>query len=203
MDHGEPGLFDLPVPEPHAAKPKPRRARNRETWACTVTADVTIVDPAPVTEAIERYIEETPVFDATTGTILEDPALHDAGPAPTQPLIEQLLWLIWPGAGMEELDESGAIRIIGLDLDATATGPAAAPGTITWTTTVKLTDVARLRTLATQAHPEDADLIPDDFPLAWQHATDPYAPLRAIPGIQWQPRTVEVTHLPANAPRNP
>lgn len=65
------------------------------------------------------------------------------------------------------------------------------------TVTVKLTDVDRVRRLATQAHPEDAALIADSLAVAWQRAADPFAPLRSIPGIAWRPVKVDVEHLPA------
>jgi hypothetical protein len=46
MDANEPGLFELPHREPHAPSEPPLRGRNRETWALTATAEVTIIDAA-------------------------------------------------------------------------------------------------------------------------------------------------------------
>ena len=75
-------------------------------------------------------------------------------------------------------------------------------GTVTWTVTVKLTDVDELRRLATEAHPDAAGLIADSLAVAWQRAADPFAPLRSIPGTAWRPGQVDVEHLPARAVGN-
>lgn len=74
-----------------------------------------------------------------------------------------------------------------------------APGryTVTWSLAVKLTDVDKVRRLATQASCEETDLIADSFPVAWQRAADAFAPLRSIPGITRRPVQVDVEHLPA------
>lgn len=199
MDNVEPGLFDLPEPEPEPAPQsspaRPRRGRNRETWSCTVTAAVSVDDPAAVTAELTRYQEDTVVVDAFSGEVIEDPASEEAGPDPALPPLEQLPWLIWPTRGLEELLEEGAFRV--LDGTSTVLLEASDRGTLTWTVTVKLTDVQLLRQLATRAHPADADLIGDDLAVAWQRAADPFAPLRSIPGLSWRPLSVEVEHLPA------
>lgn len=199
MDDVEPGLFDLPELEPgptsQSSPAQPRRGRNRETWACTVTAEVTIVDAATVTAALTRFLEDTVVIDAFSGDVIEDPASEDAGPDPALPPLPQLAWLIWPTGGLEELLEEGAFRV--LDVDSAVTPEASDRGTIAWTVTVKLTNVQLLRRLATRTHPEDADLIANTLSVAWQRAADPFAPLRPIPGIEWRPVSVEVTHVPA------
>ena len=199
MDNVEPGLFDLPEPEPEPAPQsspaRPRRGRNRETWSCTVTAAVSVDDPAAVTAELTRYQEDTVVVDAFSGDVIEDPASEEAGPDPALPPLEQLPWLIWPTRGLEELLEEGAFRV--LDGTSTVLPEASDRGTLTWTVTVKLTDVQCLRQLATRAHPADADLIGDDLAVAWQRAADPFAPLRSIPGLSWRPLSVEVEHLPA------
>ncbi len=199
MDNVEPGLFDLPEPEPEPAPQsspaRPRRGRNRETWSCTVTAAVSVDDPAAVTAELTRYQEDTVVVDAFSGEVIEDPASEEAGPDPALPPLEQLPWLIWPTRGLEELLEEGAFRV--LDGTSTVLPEASDRGTLTWTVTVKLTDVQLLRRLATRAHPADADLIADSLAVAWQHAADPFAPLHSIPGISWRSLSVEVQHLPA------
>lgn len=71
--------------------------------------------------------------------------------------------------------------------------------TVTWTVTVKLTDVDELRRLAAGAHPDAAGLIADSLAVAWQRAADPFAPLASIPGIAWRPGQVDVEHLPTRA----
>ena len=44
MDATEPGLFDLPDRERSGTANRPLRGRNRETWARTATAEVTVID---------------------------------------------------------------------------------------------------------------------------------------------------------------
>ena len=199
MDTVEPGLFDLPepapepTPQPSPARPRP--GRNRETWACTVSAEVAIVDAAAVTAALAQYREDTVVVDAFSGAVIEDPASEEAGPDPTLPPLPQLAWLIWPTRGLEELLEEGAFRVF--DVESAVTSQAADRGTATWTITVKLTDVQVLRRLATRAHPADVDLIADSLAAAWLRAADPFAPLRSIPGIEWRPVSVDIEHVPA------
>lgn len=194
MDNVEPGLFDLPgrkpEPTPQSSPEPPRPGRNRETWACTVTAEVTIVDAATVTAALTRYLEDTVVVD-----VIEDPASEDAGPVPARPPLPQLAWLIWPTGGLEELLEKGAFRV--LDAGSSVTPETSDRGTITWTVTVKLTDVQLLRRLATRAQPADADLIASSLAVAWQRAADSFAPLRSIPGISWRPVSVDIAPVPA------
>jgi len=51
MDANEPGLFDLPDRERPATPERPLRGRNRETWARTATAEVTIVDAGALHES--------------------------------------------------------------------------------------------------------------------------------------------------------
>lgn len=199
MDTVEPGLFDLPepapepTPQPSPARPRP--GRNRETWSCTVSAEVAIVDAAAVTAALAQYREDTVVVDAFSGAVIEDPASEEAGPDPTLPPLPQLDWLIWPTGGLEELLEEGAFRVF--DVESAVTSQAADRGTATWTVTVKLTDVQVLRRLATRAHPADVDLIADSLAAAWLRAADPFAPLRSIPGISWRPVSVDIAHVPA------
>ncbi|AWH96400.1 hypothetical protein [Dietzia psychralcaliphila] len=199
MDTVEPGLFDLPepapepTPQPSPARPRP--GRNRETWSCTVSAEVAIVDAAAVTAALAQYREDTVVVDAFSGAVIEDPASEEAGPDPTLPPLPQLNWLIWPTGGLEELLEEGAFRVF--DVESAVTSEAADRGTATWTVTVKLTDVQLLRRVATRAQPADAVLIASSLAVAWLRAADSFAPLRSIPGISWRPVSVDIAHVPA------
>ena len=205
MDNVEPGLFDLPEhelePERPVAPSRTQTGRNRQKWSCTVTAAVSIVDAAAVTAELTRYLEDTVVVDAFSGAVIEDPASDEAGPDPALPPFEQLPWLIWPTRGLEELLEEGAFRV--LDGTSAVTPIASDRGTVTWTVTVKLTDVQLLRGLATRAHPTDADVIADNLAAAWQRAADPFAPLRSIPGVSWRPLSVEVEHVPARSAIGP
>jgi hypothetical protein len=203
MDATEPGLFDLPEQEPSTtAKRGPARGRNRETWTRTATAVVTILDAAAVLQAAAR-MEETGItiqLGADPGAEDEDtgPAIPGPGAAPDP--LDALAWQIWPTAGLEGLLEVGAFQVLAINSDVATQSEDRAR--VTWTVTVKLTDVDQLRRLAIRAHPEDEALIPDSLEVAWQHAADPFAPLRSIPGITWQPGHVQVEHQPARAARN-
>lgn len=199
MNHAEPGLFDLPEPERQPPPSRTQTGRNRQMWTCTVTAEVSIVDAAAVKGATGHYLANTVVIDAGTRAVIEDPGLHDAGSDPAHPPFDQLPWLINPITGLQTLMEEGAFRIV--DVDIAVTPESADRGTATWTITVKLTDVHALRRLATQAHPDDAELIADSLALAWQRAADPFAPLHSIPGITWRPVSVNIEHVPARIAR--
>lgn len=195
MDHAEPGLFELPAPEPQAPPQRPHRGRNRETWARTATAEVSIIDPAAVAEAMARAEANAVTIGSSADPVVEDPSLQNAGAEPAARALDQLAWLIWPTDGLEALIEAGAFRIVSVECE--VVGEAVDRGTATWTVTVKLTDVDGLRRLATEAHPDQAALVPDSLAVAWRCAVDPYAPLRSIPGIAWRPVQVAVKHLPA------
>jgi len=200
MDANEPGLFDLPDREPPAPPGRPRRGRNRETWARTATAEVTIIDAGALHEAAAR-VEE----GAVTIGLRADPDVEDTEPGgpdvvPPNDAFEALGWLIWPTDGLEGPLEAGAFRIISVHSDVVA--ESVDRGTVTWTVTVKLTDVDELRRLAAQAHPEEAGLIADSLAVAWQRAADPFAPLISIPGTAWRPGQVDVEHLQARAAAN-
>lgn len=178
MHDSEPGLFDLPDPDPSAPALRPPRGRNRETWARTATAGVTIIDAAAVNEAVARA--EANGVTVGAGSVAVDPPRTETEAKPPDRALDSLAWLIWPTDGQEALLEAGAFRIVSVDSEVVAESPDR--GTATWTITVKLTDVDRLRRLATQAHPDEAALIVDSLAAAWGHAADPFAPLRSIPG---------------------
>lgn len=196
MDDAEPGLFEwLPDPEPQPPPSRLPRGRNRETWALTATAEVSIVDAAAVDEALAQAEANGLMIGWSNDAVDEDPAPHEAEAKPVARALDQLAWLIWPTDGMDALIEAGAFRV--LLVDSAVVSESADRGTATWTITVKLTHVDQLRRLAAQAHPDEAASIADSLALAWQRAADPFAPLRSIPGIAWRPLTVDVEHLPA------
>lgn len=146
-------------------------------------------------EAAARAAANSVTIGSSADSVVEDPSLQDAGAEPAARALDQLAWLIWPTDGLEALMEAGAFRIVSGECE--VVGESADRGTATWTVTVKLTDVDRLRRLATQAHPDEAALITDSPAVAWQRAAGPFAPLRSIPGIAWRPVQVDVKHLPA------
>ncbi len=200
MDANEPGLFDLPDPERSASPERPLRGRNRETWARTTTAEVTIIDAGVLHEAVAR-IED----DAVTIRLRADPDLENIEPGapdvgPASDAFDTLGWLIWPTDGMQGLLEAGAFRIVSVDSEVVA--ESVDRGTVSWTVTVKLTNVDELRRLAAEAHPDEAGLIADSLAVAWRLAADPFAPLRSIPGTAGRPGQVDVEHLPAKAVGN-
>ncbi len=200
MDANQPSLFDLPALERRSAANRPLRGRNRETWARTATAEVTVIDAGALHVAAARAAE-----NAVTIGLPADPDLEDTEPwpsdaAPTSTAFDALCWLICPTAGMEGPLEAGALRVLSVDSQVVA--ESVDRGTATWTVTVKLTDVGELRRLAAEANPDAAGLIEDSLAVAWQRAADPFAPLRSIPGTAWRPGQVDVQHRPARAVRD-
>jgi len=200
MDANEPGLFDLPDRERPGTANRSLRGRNRERWARTVTAEVTVIDAGALHEAVAQA-----AGNAVTIRLRADPDVEDTEPgscdvAPAGNAFDALGWLICPTGGMEGPLAAGAFRVLSLDSEVVA--ESVDRGTVTWTVTVKLTDVDELRRLAAEAHPDAAGLIADSLAVAWQRAADPFAPLRSIPGTAWRPGQVDVEHLPAKAVGN-
>ena len=200
MDANEPGLFDLPDRERPGTANRSLRGRNRETWARTATAEVTVIDAGALHEAVAQA-----AGNAARIGLRGDPDVEDTEPgscdgAPASSAFDALGWLIWPTSGMEEPLEAGAFRVLSLDSEVVAGSVDRA--TVTWTVTVKLTNVDELRRLAAEAHPDAAGLIAESVAVAWQFAADPFAPLRSIPGTAWRPGQVDVEHRPARAVRN-
>lgn len=196
MHDSEPGLFELPDPDPTAPALRPQRGRNRETWARTATAEVTIIDAAAVNEAGARAEANPVTIGLSADSVAEDPPRTETEAKPADRAFDSLAWLIWPTDGLDALLEAGAFRIVSAHSEVVGESPDR--GTATWTVTVKLTDVDRLRRLATQAHPDEGALIAESLAAAWERAADPFAPLRSIPGIAWRPVKVVVEHLPAS-----
>src|SRR3954451_1800300 len=203
MDNDEPGLFEIPDGRPPPAVERQQSGRNRETWARTATAEVTVIDAAAVLNAVARA-EERAV------TIWRQPDQHEnaedelpqaEAAKSANSTFDAVAGLIWPTDGLEELLEAGAFRLLGMDIEAEA--GSVDRGTLTWTVTVKLGDVQELRRFAAQAHPGQAELIAASLPVAWDLAADPFVPLRSIPGITWQPGNVEVRHVLQRRARSP
>lgn len=204
MDDAQPGLFELPDAEPQPSRPRPRRGKKKESWTRTVTAEVVIVDQATVEEAAARADENSVIVDWNTGPLgsalsapetgakpdLEPEPAPAPEPEPEPTIWDRLAWMIWPNHGLDHLVEADAFRVIAIE--SAVEGESDDRGTAILAVTVKLIDVPALRRLATQAHPDDAALIADDFAAAWHRADDPFAPLHAIPGIEWRPGAVDI-----------
>ncbi len=194
MNADEPTLFDISPAKQPAMSPPRQRGRNRETWARTVTAEITVVDAAALREAA-RDVQAGTVKVALPGLTgeedveAEDPPVQDAADA-----FDALPWLLWPTKAMEAPLEAGAFRVLSQDIEVAPVSEDR--GTLAWTVMVKLTDVNALRGLAAQANPDQAPLIRDSLAAAWQFAADPFAPLHTIPAIAWRPGQVTVQHVP-------
>ena len=197
MEASEPGLFDLPARERPGAVNRALRGRNRQTWARTVTAELTVIDAGALHEAAAHAAQNTVTIELRADPDVEDPEPGSADVAPASTAFDALGWLICPTAGMEGPLEAGAFRVVSVDSEVVS--EFGDRGTVTWTVTVKLTDVDELRRGAAQAHPDAAGVIADNFVVAWQCAADPFAPLYAIPGVAWRPGQVDVEYLPAKA----
>jgi hypothetical protein len=200
MDADDPRLFDLPAPTPPTLPERLPRGRNRETWTCMATAEVTITDAAAVRAASARAEENAMSIGLSDTSGIEDLAADSHGAGTADDAFDALAWLIWPTEGLEPILEVGAVRI--LEVDSEVEAESVDRGRLTWAVTVKLIDVQELRRIATRAHPEETELIADSLAVAWQCAVDPFAPLRPVPGIAWQPGQVEVRHLPARGRRH-
>jgi len=190
----EPALFDMPSAEQPAKSQARQRGRNRETWARTVTAEITIVDPAALREAARRVRESAVTITLPALPHEDDPVAEDPPVGDTEHAFDALTWLLWPTDSMEEPLEAGAFRVLSEDIEVEPESDDR--GTLAWTVTVKLTDVRMLRRLAAEAHPDEAAWIADSLPTAWQCAADPFAPLHAIRAIVWKPGPVTVQHVP-------
>ncbi len=201
MDVNEPGLFEMPDREPAASPGRLPRGRNRETWVRTVTAEVNIIDAQAVRDAALRVEEGGLTIALGAGLDVQD-TMPETGLQAVGDTFEKLAWLIWPTDGLEEPLAAGAFRILSMDRAAVAESDDR--GILTWTVMVKLTDVKELRRIAAQVHPEEAELSATSLAVAWQHAGDPFVPVRSIPGIARRPGQVEVHHVPRRArPGNP
>lgn len=192
MNATEPSLFDMPDQEPPALPDRPQLGRNRETWACTVTTEVTIIDGEALRDAAARAEKKVVTIGLHAG-----PTANDTDVEAAKDPFDVLVWLLWPTDGLEELLEAGAFRI--LEVDSEVVPESDDRATLSWTVTVKLTDVTELRRLAVQAHPDKAELIETGLAVAWPYAADPFAPLRPIPGIVWRPTQVVARHVPRRA----
>ena len=199
MDADQPGLFQLPDREPQVSPQPLQRGKNRQVWQLTATAEVTITD-ASALQAASRSSEGFVITVPAADLGVEKAEYEAPDTAPGDDVFDALAWLIWPSDGLEGALDAGALRI--LSVESEARGDSADHGTATWSVKVKLTDVDAFRRLAVRASPDEEAEISASLAEAWQRASDPFAPLRSIPGITWEPGRVVVEHLPARAGRN-
>ena len=205
MDATEPGLFDLPAEGPATTPVRQQRGRKRERWARSVSAEVTIIDAEILCAAAVRARQDAVTVQFETAADGSDPTSVTHGDLANPPAwaggdaCDSLVWLLWPTAGLESALEADAFQVLSQGCQVAA--ESADRCTLIWTVSVRLKDADALRRLAAQAKPAEAAAIADSLATAWQHAADPYAPLRSIPGISWEPASVEVERLPARAAR--
>lgn len=186
------GLFDLPDPVRSRPPTRSGRGRARETFARTVTADVSVHDA----EAL-RVLQHSVVIGEAAGA--EDDDLADLWEEISRSAAAAVQWCVEPTMGMEPLLESDAVRIGTIDLSAEERS--AGLVRVAWTVTVKVLDAAAVRALALAACPA-TDVatrteIEQGFAAAWNRAADPHAPLAAIPGVTWTSVDVAVTQVPS------
>ncbi len=194
MNADEPALFDMPCARQPVVSPLGQRGRNRETWSRTVIAEITVVDAEALRNAAREARESAVqvVLHERAGDV--DADAEDSGVEAEAHALDALTWLLWPTAAMEPPQEVGAFRVLEEDIEVTPVSED--HGTLTWTVTVKLTDVNALRQLAAQADPDRVPTIRESLAAAWQLAADPYEPLYSIPAITWQRGSVTVQHQP-------
>ena len=190
MESDAPSLFEMEPVGPVRPARTPR-GRRRETWTVTTTATIVVRDASAVDRAFAESAEA-----AYTLAVLDDPVEEEAGEL--SPL-GKVVWLVWPNEGLDEAADAGAFMLFSVGTE--VLDEVEDRGTLRWEVTVKLRDVDALRRIALAAAPSEADQIDRSFAAAWRHAIDPYAPIRVVPGIDWQPGTVEVTHIPARPGR--
>lgn len=193
--HDQPGLFELAAPEVPAPA-RSGRGRARETYARTVVADVAIQNRRALRAAALRVLDQ--------GIVLIDGSSDELGDLldPREEIAASdaaaVQWCLEPTTGIWPLLESGAVRILSVDLgcDESEAGRAVR---VRWTVTVKIGDAGAARELALAACPvTDAEAraeIEHSFAAVWRWAAPPYAPMAGIPGITWAPVDVTVEQI--------
>jgi len=198
----EPALFDLPTAQPRPVPVDTRtgRGRTRETYARTVTADITVQRIPVLREAALRAYDDSPAIpfgdaDDDDGLDTREQIATDSGAA--------LSWLLDPTQDLWALLEADAMDLVAVDIDIDLDAPTRCRAR--WTVAVKLRDVAAFRRVALASCPTapaaDREEIDHSLAAAWQHAADPFGPLRHIPGITFTPVEVSVEHLHARPRR--
>ena len=105
MDHTNPGLFGLADAEPHAPPQRPPCGRNREKWARTARAAVSIpahagANAVTIGSCIDSGVEVLP---------------RPHGAARAARAMDQRAWLIRPTDGLHTFLDTGALRIISVE----------------------------------------------------------------------------------------
>jgi hypothetical protein len=164
------------------AGPAPRNGRGRD-YAQTVAALVRLRRPALLRE---RALEASD--DSFSEAVAAD-------------WVVAMGCLLDPSAELSPLAE--ALDVAAVEVDLTDRGEEWCR--LEWTVTATIRDSQALRCMALAAcPPKDRGAratIRRSVGEAWRWASDPYAPLRHLPGIDWTPVAVTVSPQPARTPR--
>ena len=193
VDSDQPALFDVPAADAPDSPSRVMRGKNRQTWSLTASAEITILDAEAIQLAAAQATEDALVIELPVDP--EEFEAETSDDEPAEDVFDALGQLIWPTDGMEELLAAGAFRLVSAISEVAPVSDELCVAT--WLVAVKLADVEELRRLAAEAHPAAAKAVAESLAVAWQHAVDPFEPLRSISGIAWQPGRVEVEYLPA------
>jgi len=196
----QPGLFDLPDLQVVAAR-RAGSGRTRETYARTVIADVTIREAALLRAEALRLLDEG------VTVIGEDFGAPDDGPDPRDEVaaspVAALGCCLEPTLGMWSLLDSGAVRIVAIDVTLDEVTEVLVQAK--WTVTIKIRDAPAVRELVLAACPiaevETRAEITASFAALWNMAAEPHAPLTGIPGVDWNPVDVTVVQVLARPGR--
>lgn len=198
--HDQPGLFDLPDP-PIAATRQAGSGRTRETYARTVMAEVTIRDsPALRAEALRRLDEDVIEIGADVGAPDHPDTWDEVAGSPAA----ALQWCLEPTVGLGPLLESGAVRIVAIDVTVDEITDVLARAR--WTVTIKLRDAPATRELVLVACPfadvETRAEITSSFATLWNLAAGtpgrqcPRRAVRQLPPLHsWCPCEEAVSDL--------
>jgi len=194
-------LFDLPTSPRPVGPPRVERGQPGGTYERTVVAEVTVTDAEALCAAAVHAFDSAPSItipcndqgnhideedEAETGE--REMLASDPGAA--------LSWLIEPVDSHLPLDEAGAARTYASKVE--VEDSAEAGSRVRWAVMLKVQDVTAFRQLSLDVGPDaDPAEIANSIAAAWNHAAQPYAPLRRIPGISWTPVDVRVEHIPA------
>jgi hypothetical protein len=156
--------------------------------------DVAVVDAAVLrAEALRILDEAITISEGALDDDDDDDDLLSPEEEITESVAAAVQWCVEPTEGLWPLVEAGAVRIDAIELRAEELGPSQVR--VSWTVTVKISDVEAVRALARAACPDTEQVaraeIDAGFAAAWHWAADPCAPVADIPGATWT--CVEVT----------
>lgn len=200
MSFDQPGLFSVAPAETPGHDPEktpgPRRlrGRRRESWRCTVSADVVVTESSALSAAVEQAEKDGVIIALGEDDHPPDASDDYVDVEPSD--LDRLAWLLWPTVGLDQVVEADGFDVREVTTEVVA-GSSEADGTLTWSVTARLRDVSALRSIAAAAHPDQSSAIDASLAAAWRSAVDVFAPIRAVPGITWQPGPVEIEHVPA------